>query len=467
MPHMLLLLTLLLPPVEGPNILFFIADDWSWLHAGTYGDAVVRTPNLDRLAREGVVFEHAYVSSPSCTPSRAAIVAGQHFWRLGAGANLYGPLPPAHPVYTDLLEEAGYHVGFTRKGWAPGRLGERERNPAGDRYESFDDFLAAREGDDPFAFWFGTYDPHRVYEPGSGLASGLALEDIAVPGVFPDTPEVRSDMADYYFEIERLDRELGELLAVIEARGMAHNTLVVVTSDNGMPFPRAKGNLYDLGTRVPLVMRWPGAIPAGRRAVDPVSLADLAPTFLEAAGLEPPDVMTGRSLMPIMRAEGSGHVDSTRTHVFFGRERHTPAQESPVMGGYPMRAVRTSEFLYIYNFHPERWPAGTPHADRAFISGAWLSDTDDSPTKHAVASADSLYALAYGKRPGEELYDLRSDPEQVRNLALDPAYADTKRALWHMLFDELQASGDLRVRGRGDYFDKQTYTGGVVRRPGG
>ena len=462
---MLLFLTLLLPPLEGPNILFFIADDWSWLHAGTYGDAVVRTPNLDRLAREGLVFEHAFVSSPSCTPSRAAIATGQHFWRLGAGANLYGPLPAAHPVYADLLEEAGYHVGFTRKGWAPGRLGERERNPAGDRYESFDSFLSAREGDAPFAFWFGTHDPHRVYERGSGEASGLVLESIALPGVFPDTPPVRSDVADYYYEVERLDRELGELLALIEAGGMAGNTLVVVTSDNGMPFPRAKGNLYDLGTRVPLVMYWPGVIGEGRRVADLVSLTDLAPTFLEAAGLEPPRAMTGRSLMPILRAEGSGLADSTRTHVFFGRERHTPAQESPTMGGYPMRAVRTADFLYIYNFHPERWPAGTPHEERAFVSGAWLSDTDDSPTKHAVAASDMLHALAYGKRPGEELYDLSSDPEQVRNLALNAAYAAAKRSLWHLLFDELQATGDLRVMGRGAFYDRQTYTGGVVRRP--
>ncbi len=461
----LLFLSLLLPAPERPNILFFIADDWSWLHAGVYGDSVVRTPHVDRMAQEGLTFEHAYVSSPSCTPSRAAILTGQHFWRLGAGANLYGPLAPAHPVYTDILEEAGYHVGFTRKGWAPGELGERDRNPAGARYASFEAFLDANFGDEPFAFWFGTSDPHRAYEPGSGAASGIRVHDITLPGIFPDTPEVRGDVADYYYEVERLDRELGELLALLEAHGEAENTLVVVTSDNGMPFPRAKGTLYDLGTRVPLLARWPAVIAAGRRADDFVSLTDLAPTFLEAAGLAAPPAMTGRSLMGILAAEGSGRADNLRTEVFFGRERHTPAQESPVAGGYPMRALRTDDYLYIYNFRTDRWPSGTPREDRAFIHGAWLSDTDASPTKEAMARGGSSFSLAFGKRPGEELYDVRADPDQVQNLALDPAHADVKRRLWQRLFGVLHASGDPRVLGSGDFFDHQPYTGGIVRRP--
>ncbi len=449
---------------DSPNIVVFIADDWSWQHAGAYGDAVVRTPNIDRLASEGLLFEHAYVSSPSCTPSRASLLTGQHFWRLGAGANLYGPLSPDHTTYVDFLEEAGYHVGFTGKGWGPGELGGRPRNPAGDRYTSFEEFMAARPEGAPFAFLYGTTDPHRNYEPGSGEEAGILLDEIALPSVFPDTPAVRGDMADYYFEVERLDSDLGQLLAELEGAGETANSLVIVTSDNGMPFPRAKGNLYDLGTRVPLIARWPDAVAPGRNSKGMVSLADLAPTFLEAAGIPIPDAMSGTSLKSILEASPGAEADAAHSQVFFGRERHTPAQASPFMGGYPMRAVRTADFLYIYNFRSDLWPAGTPDDASAFMYGAWLSDCDDGPTKRATVDSEEHYRLAFGRRPGEELYDLSRDPEQLVNVALDPEYADQKHAMWQALFGQLQESGDPRVLGYGDLFETQPYTGGIVRR---
>ncbi len=457
---------------DHPNVLFVIADDWSWLHAGTYGDSIVGTPTINRIADEGVRFEHAYVASPSCTPSRASILTGQWFWRLEQGANLYGPLLPEHAVFPDLLEESGYHVGFTRKGWGPGNLGARTRNPAGDRYASLENFLEARPGDRPFMFWFGTHDPHRAYEPGSGAQSGIDLDGINVPAAFPDVPEVRSDIADYYFEVQRIDRELSELLDLLEKAGELDQTLIVITSDNGMPFPRAKSMLYDLGTRVPLIMRLPGLIAPGRVVTDMVSLTDLAPTFLALAGLDQPEAMTGQSLVPLLRSRESGLVDPTRTAVYFGKERHVPSQESPDGGGYPMRAIRTHDYLYIRNFRPDRWPGGTPNEERAFMSGAWYSDTDAGPTKHVMIAGRhdnpanaALYDLAFGKRPGEELYDLNADPEQLYNLALDPAYAAPKRTLWNQLLATLNATGDPRVLGTGDFFDLQPYTGGVVRRP--
>ena len=459
--------------VDPPNVLFVIADDWSWPHAGAYGDPVIQTPNFDRVAREGVLFEHAYVASPSCTPSRAAVLTGQWFWRLGAGGNLYGPLAPEHPVYTDLLEAAGYHVGFTRKGWAPGQLGERTRNPAGPRYDSFDAFLEARPEGAPFCFWFGTTDPHRSYDTGSGAASGIPLDEIRLPAIFPDSPEVRGDVADYYFEVQRLDRELGEMLARLDAAGELDRTMVVVTSDNGMPFPRAKSHLYDMGVRVPLAVRWPERVPGGRTVTDFVSLTDLAPTFLESAGLPVPAVMTGRSLLPTLVSDASGRVDSARAEMFFGKERHVPSQEAPDGGGYPMRAVRTDDYLYIRNFRPDRWPAGTPHYERAFIYPAWYADTDGGPTKHYMvdhryddALHERLFELAFAKRPGEELYDLRNDPDQLHNVAADPAYTQVKKELWNRLMGILQETGDPRVRGQGDLFDLQPYTGGIVRARG-
>lgn len=461
------------PAADSPNILFVIADDWSWPHAGAYDDPVVQTPNFDRIAQEGVLFEHAYVSSPSCTPSRAAILTGQSFWRLAEGANLYGPLPAEHPVYTELLEEQGYHVGFTRKGWAPGNLGARARNPAGPRYESFAAFMAERPEGQPFVFWFGTSDPHRVYDTGSGAASGIPLDAIKLPSIFPDSPDVRSDVADYYFEVQRLDRELGEMLASLEADDALDNTIVVVTSDNGMPFPRAKSNLYDMGTRVPLAIRWPDQVLGGRTVSDFVSLTDLAPTFLESAGLAMPDVMTGRSLMNILTSEVSGQVDTLRTEVFFGKERHVPSQEAPNAGGYPMRGIRTADYLYVRNFAPDRWPSGTPHYERAFIYPAWYGDTDGGPTKHYMidnryqdATHERLFDLAFAKRPSEELYDLKNDPGQLHNIASDPAYTQIKKELWNRLMGTLQTTGDPRVRGEGDFFDFQPYTGGIVRARG-
>jgi len=477
---LLLLMPVLLsssrPAFQGqdqPNILFVIADDWSWPHAGIYGDPAIRTPHFDRVAREGILFEHAYVSSPSCTPSRASILTGQWFWRLGGGANLYGPLPPEHPVYTGLLEENGYYVGFTRKGWAPGELGLRERNPAGTRYESFASFLEQRPDGQPFCFWFGTSDPHRPYVPGSGAESGIPVGDIKVPSIFPDHADIRGDIADYYLEVQRLDTELGEMLEMLEAGNELDHTVVVVTSDNGMPFPRAKSNVYDMGVRVPLAIRWPEQAAGGKIISDLVSLTDLAPTFLDIGGVPVPQVMTGRSLMNHLLSGQSGQIDTTRTEIFFGKERHVPSQEAPDGGGYPVRAIRTHDYLYIRNFRPDRWPAGTPNFERAFIYPAWYADVDGGPTKNYMIDFSDvddqhhrLFESAFGKRPGEELYDLRNDPDQWHNVAADPAYTMIKKELWNRLMKTLHETGDPRVKGHGDFFDLQHYTGGIVRARG-
>ena len=231
-------------PPSRPNILFCIADDWGWPHAGAYGDPVVRTPAFDRVAREGVLFERAFVSSPSCTPSRNAILSGQDFWRLGPGANLHSTLDREVPVFPLLLAEAGYHVGRWRKSWGPGRLGPggwEGEHPAGRRYAGgFAEFLEARPEGAPFCFWLGASDPHRGYEQGSGAASGLDLAAIPLPGYWPDTPEVRSDVADYYYEVARFDGDVAAALALLEERGELEDTVVVVTGDHGMPFPRCK-----------------------------------------------------------------------------------------------------------------------------------------------------------------------------------------------------------------------------------
>ncbi len=463
---------------KQPNILFCLADDWSWPHASIAGDKVVKTPTFDKVAREGVLFENAFVSSPSCTPSRGAILTGQWHWRLEEGGNLWSTLQAKFPVYPDLLEEAGYHVGYTRKGWGPGRdePGGRKRNPAGPRYKDFRQFLNARPDGKPFCFWFGSTDPHRNYKWHSGVKSGMKLENVEVPAYFPDSEEVRTDICDYYWEVQRFDTEVGELLRMLKEKDELDNTLVVISGDNGLPFPRCKSNLYDSGTHVPLAVCWSAAVPGGRVIQDFISLSDLAPTFLEVAGLKPPAQMTARSFMDILTSDKSGRVDRKRDHVLTGKERHVPGQEQD-MSGYPMRAIRTHDFLYIRNFKPDRWPSGYPagYAEPVQIDVSkprgtkfGFADTDASPTKsYIIKHRDNpkvarLYELAFGKRPAEELYDLKKDPAQMNNVAGRPEYTETQKKLAAVLMAELKATQDPRVLGKGDIFDEYPYYGGGV-----
>lgn len=439
-----------------PSILFCIADDWSFAHTSVDGDPVIKTPTMERVARDGVRFTHAFCCSPSCTPSRAAVLTGQHIWRLKESGNLWSTLrKDEFPVYPDLLEQAGYQIGLMRKGWGPGNFetGGFTRNPAGPNYTSFAEFMQKLPDGKPFCFWFGTSDPHRPYEAGSGIKAGLDAAKVRVPPFFPDSPEVRSDICDYMLEVQRFDREVGEALDLLEKTGRLDNTLVVITSDNGMPFPRCKTNLYDYGTRMPLFVQWKARVKGGRVVDDFVNHTDFAPTFVEACGLKPGPQMTGRSFLNVLT---SGRADRNRDHTVFGRERHTNRRDGQV--GYPMRAIRTHDYLYVRNYEPDRWPAGDPEA---------LGDIDDGPTKQYLlqhrdeAGVRPLFELSCGKRPAEELYDVRKDPWQMRNIAADPKMADVKAGLRRRLVERLKATGDPRETGEEVLFDKYPYLGGA------
>lgn len=440
---------------KQPNILFAIADDQSYFHTSAAGYKAVATPNFDRVARTGVRFTHSFCSSPSCTPSRGAVLTGQHFWRLEEGGNLWSSLPKKFSLYPDLLETAGYHVGLQGKGWGPGDLkaAGRTRNPAGPDYKDFATFFNSRPDGKPFCFWFGSTDPHRPYDKGSGAKAGIKRDDIEVPPWLPDHPTVREDIADYLSEIQRFDRDVGAILSIIEKAGELENTLVVITSDNGMPFPRAKTNLYDSGTRMPLAISWPAALPGGRVVDDFVSHTDFAPTFLEAAGLPVPDAMTGRSLLPLLRSKHQGLVEKARDRVFTGRERHTQMRACGV--GYPMRAIRTRDFLYIRNYEPDRWPSGDPSD---------FGDIDNGLSKEFVVTHNDgayarFYQLACAKRPAEELYDLKQDPAQQVNVAANPKYTAQKKNASTMLQDYLTRTGDPRAAGREVIWDASPYYG--------
>ena len=442
-----------------PNILFCLADDWGYPHAGVYGDPIVRTPTFDRVAREGALFTNAFSAAPSCSPSRAAILTGQAPHRLAEGGNLHGFLPARYSVYPDLLEASGYFVGFTRKGWGPGRFeaGGRVRNPAGPQFRDFAEFLKRLPPGKPFCFWFGSQDPHRPYDQGSGARAGLRPELVRVPPYLPDIAEVRGDILDYYVEVERFDDEVGGLLRQLEEVGKLDNTILVMTGDNGWPFPRSKANLYDSGTRQPFAVRWPAAVRGGRVLEDFVTLADLAPTFLEAAGLKPPPEMTGLSLVGLLSgSEQSGK----RTAVFVERERHANVRRGDL--GYPARAIRTADYLYIRNFRPDRWPAGDPEL---YFAVGPFGDCDGSPTKDWILSHMSepdiarVFHLGFEKRPAEELYDLKKDPYQMTNVAGRPEYAEAQKRMRGELDRWMRETGDPRAMADDDRWDRYPYFG--------
>ncbi len=458
---------------DRPNILFAIADDWGWPHAGAYGDKVVKTPAFDRLAKEGVLFNHAYVSSPSCTPSRGAILTGKYHWQLEGAGNLWSVFPDKFAVYPEILEKVGYVTGLSGKGWGPGRTESKGRNIAGKRFKSFQQFLAQRPKDKPFVYWLGTSDPHRPFKKDAWKAAGMDLSKVHLFGHYPDSPQVRSDVADYYVEVQRWDALVAAAIKSLEAINELDNTIIVMTGDHGMPFPRCKSNNYDSGARVPLAIRW-GAKVKGKRVVnDFVSLVDIAPTFLEAAGVNVPKDMTGRSLMAILQSDKQDRVESDRrSFVIHGKERHVPGQEAPNMGGYPSRAIRTHDYLYIRNYAPDRWPAGTPHHEKAAKKGAWFADCDNSPTKtYIVANKDkdaahrNAYNLCFGKRPAEELYDLRNDPDQLNNVAAHDDFSAIKKKLGATLTAQLKATHDPRETGADVKFDDYPYLGGAPKFP--
>ena len=448
-----------------PNILFCIADDWSWPHAGIYGDKAVHTPNFERVAREGALFRNAFCAAPSCTASRAAILTGRAVHQLDEGADLWGFLPARFETYPDVLEKSGYFVGFMGKGWGPGNFqaGGRTRNPAGQNFKAFEGFLGKKPADKPFCFWFGSTDPHRPYVRDAGAKSGLKRDKVNVPSYWPDSPEVRGDVLDYYFEVERFDRNVGELLKLLEQRGELSNTVVIVTSDNGMPFPRCKANLYEMGTHMPLAIRWPGQIKPGSTLDSFVNLQDFAPTMLELAGLNVPKEMVGRSLVPL--ATGV-EKDGARTMVFLERERHANVRKGDV--GYPIRAVRTKDFLYIRNLRPERWPAGDPEMWKAVGE---FGDCDAGVVKDFIlARRDEpqmkpFFQLCFGLRPEEELYDLRHDAGETNNVAGAPQFADAQKKLRAELDAWMQRTSDPRLDPKDDRFEKAPYFGDAKRMP--
>ena len=434
-----------------PNILVAIVEDSSWLHFSAYGNRVVNTPAFDRVAREGVLFTRAFCSEPTCSPSRAAILTGQQFWRLENASVFGGSLKSTFPAFPVLLEEAGYHTGSNGKTWGPGSWidGGWKENPGGKRYPSFQAFLKSVPDRKPFCYWQGSADAHRPYRRELTRMAGKNPADVKLPPFLPDRLEVRMDILDYYCEIERFDRLVGQLLHTLDEAQKSDNTIVVVTSDHGMPFARGKANLYDLGVRVPLAIRWPARIKGGRTIHDFVSLTDLAPTFLEAVGESADPSMTGKSLLDLLLSPSSeGRIDRSRTRIFFGKEIGVGAfYGSGRLQGYPNRAIRTEQFLYIRNYEVDRMPGYNA------VQGGPATEFMKTQKDQDQAMARS-YELSYGKRLEEELYDCVQDPFQMVSLANAPEHAETKKRLRIELERYLVSTKDPRALGQSERFLK-------------
>ncbi len=458
-----------------PNILFIIFDDWNGsTHAGAYGCDWVKTPNFDRVAKEGALFKNAFTSNPKCSPCRASILTGRNTWQLKEAVSHGGYFPADFEVYPDLLEKAGYTVGLTGKGWGPGDFktqAKRTRNPAGPSFDelkqkvpangispldypaNFEAFLKQRDKAKPFCFWMGFHEPHRAYELGSGVRSGKKLEDVKVPAFLPDTEIVRSDLLDYAVEVEWGDTQIGRALKLLDDAGAAENTLIVITSDHGMPFPYVKGQIHEDAFHLPLAMRWPATIKPGRVIEDFVNVRDFAPTYMELAGLKPHAQMTGKSLANILKSDKSGFIEN-RNIMLAGKERHDIGRPNDM--GYPVRAIRTKDYLYVHNFYPDRWPAGNPETD--------FGNCDPSPTKEVLkALGGYYYDLSFGKRQADELYRLSDDSECVRNLANDLAFKDILEDLRYRMMGMLKEEEDPRALGKPEIPDAYQYQGGRTK----
>jgi uncharacterized sulfatase len=470
------------PAARPPNILFAIADDQSFPHASAYGATFVSTPAFDRVAREGVLFRNAFAASPGCSPSRAALLTGRHTWQIEQAGTHASSFPAKYVTYPDLLEQAGYFVGFTGKGWGPGNWQDfRPRNPAGPQFgdrntdppysginrtdyaANFEEFLKQRPANQPFSFWYGAHEPHRQYQNGAGLQAGKRLEDVTVPPFLPDTEEIRSDILDYAVEVEWFDTHLGRMIAMLEQAGELDNTLIIVTADNGMPFPRAKANAYEYGIHMPLAIRWGARVPGARVVDDLVGWVDLTATILEAAGVQHPGEfpMAGRSILDTLASQQQGVVDASRTQVFSARERHSSSRYENWT--YPQRALRTPQYLYIRNFKPDRWPAGDPQKFEGDgklgpLHGAY-HDIDAAPSltflvEHRDAPQIArFFHLAVDKRPAEELFDIQNDPGCLNNLAGQAALETTRAELSARLEQYLTETEDPRLLGNGDIWE--------------
>ncbi|MFC1761116.1 sulfatase [Planctomycetota bacterium] len=466
---------------ERPNILFCIMDDASWAHMSAYGCQWVETPAFDRLAKNGILFRNAYTPNAKCAPSRSSILTGRNSWQLEEAANHVVNFPSKFKAFPEVLRENGYLTGKTGKGWGPGDPGtvngkrreligvswseHKEKPPANgisteDYAANFESFLETA-GDQEWFFWYGAREPHRRYEYGSGVRAGQKTTNIdRVPTFWPDNETIRNDMLDYGLEIEHADRHLGLMIQSLKKRGVLENTIILMTSDNGMPFPRGKAQEYEYSNHMPLAIMWPKGIKnPGRKVDDMVSFIDFAPTFLEVAGIGFSESgmhsSPGYSLTDIFYSEKQGQVNPERDYILIGKERHDYSR--PNNAGYPIRGIVGKGHLYLYNYELDRWPAGNPELG--------YLDCDGSPTKTHILNLrregkeSKYWQWSFGKREGhEELFNITNDPDCMKNLVAIEQVGMLKKEMKNRMDKELKEQQDPRVLGNGAVFDTYGYS---------
>jgi arylsulfatase A-like enzyme len=422
---------------SNPNILVFIADDMAAEDCGAYGHPKIRTPNIDRLAREGMRFTRAFLTCSSCSPSRSSILTSRYPHNTGA-EQLHWPLPADRIMVSAILHEAGYWTAAVGK-W---HLGEAVRRQFEKTVPRFDDTLATlrnRPRDRPFFVWAASTDPHRPYQPGA-IPTAHVVGDAVVPPYLPDVAEVREDLALYYDEIARLDGAVGDVRDELERQGVLDDTCIVFISDNGRPFPRCKTTIYDSGIRTPLIVRYPRLVKAGTVCNSLVSSIDLSPTFVEIAKSKSPEPFQGRSFLPLLK---DPEAPAVRMFAFAEHNWHDFDDHS--------RAVRSQRFKYIRNWYTD--VAGTPPADAV-----------RSPSFQAMRRLRDANKLNEAQlnpfrkpRPGEELYDVEADPHELVNLVDDGRYADELKQLRQALDEWMRETGDgVPAERTPDEFDRET-----------
>ncbi len=407
--------------LSTPNIVFLISDDHSFPDLGCYGNTAIRTPHLDRMAREGMRFQNAFVASPQCSPNRSAIFTGcsPH---TTATSRLHTPFPEWERTFIEGLKERGYFVGAFRK-VHQGAEFDKRWNWYGGMEIRFERFFEQAPAGKPFFLHVGFTDPHRPYESGA-FSPPHDPAKVRVPGFLPDAKEVRQDIAHYYDYIARMDAQCGELFEQLRKRKLEENTLVIFTGDNGMPFPRAKGTCYDPGIRVPLLAWWPGRVAAGAVREELISHVDLPATWLEAAGAAAPKQMQGRSFLNLLL----GKPYQPRKAVFSERNWHDNFDA--------IRSVRTARYKLIFNALPQLPYRPTQDLER---SPTWAAYRDLGQRGKLSPAHQRLLDPS---RPMLELYDLQEDPNEFRNLASDPKHASVLQEHVTLLSDWMHETRD-------------------------
>lgn len=421
---------------DRPNIILFIADDMAWNDCGAYGHPAIRTPGIDRLAADGMRFDRAFLTCSSCSPSRCSIITGRYPHNTGAH-QLHQPLPGDQVTFVEKLKAAGYYTASAGK-WHLGKATEPKFDFVTTKLNEWVKTVEERPRDKPFFFWFAFTDPHRPYQANT-IPHPHAPEDVLVPPFLPDNSETRRDLAMYYDEIARLDGVVADVVAELEGQGVARNTAIVFISDNGRPFPRCKTTIYDSGVRTPWIVKWPAVVRPGTATGTIVSAVDLAPTFLEMAGLEARPTFQGKSILPVLRDPQR----SVREFAFSEHNWHDFEDHS--------RSVRSQRYRLVRNDYTDI-PL-TPPADAV-----------RSPTYQKMIELQAADRLTPAQqicfrtpRPREEFFDLDRDPFELNNLIEDPAYRSQIAQLRRALDDWTRTTDDsVPTERRPDEFDRVT-----------